>query len=113
MAIDALVTGRLHAPPERRTSASGREFVTARLRVAVGSESLLCSVIAFDAKACDALLALSPGEAVALAGELTPKLWQPEGKALRVALDLLAHGVLSTYTVRRKRRAAGVEHEAD
>ena len=64
-------------------------------------------MIAFDAKACDALLALSPGEAVALAGELTPRLWQTEGKAPRVALDLLAHAVLSTYAVCRRRRAAG------
>jgi hypothetical protein len=106
VSIDALITGRLHTSAERRTSASGREFVTCRLRVAVGSESLLCSVIAFDAKACDALLALSVGESVALAGELTPKVWTPEGKEPRVSLDLLAHAVLSAYSVRRKRAAA-------
>lgn len=106
MAIDALLTGRMHSAAERRTSASGREFVTCRVRVAVGSESLLCSVIAFDRAACDALLALSVGEAVALSGELTPKLWQPEGREPRVALDLMAHGVLNTYSVRKKRRAS-------
>jgi hypothetical protein len=93
----------------RCTASSGREFVTCRVKVAVGSEAMLCSVIAFDAKACAALLALEPGESVALAGELTPKLWQPEGKEPRVSLDLLAHGVLSTYAVRKKRRIAAGE----
>lgn len=109
MAIDALVTGRLHSAPERRTASSGREFVTCRVRVAVGSEAMLCSVIAFDAQACAALLALEPGESVALAGELTPKLWTPEGRQPRVALDLLAYAALTPYAARKKRRAAGVE----
>lgn len=111
MAIDALLTGRLHSVPESRTSSNGREFVTCRVRVSVGDESLLCSVICFDAKACEALLALSVGESVAMSGELTPKLWQPEGKEPRIALDLLAHGVLSTYAVRKKRRITAAEDD--
>ena len=52
-----------------------------------------------------ALLALQAGEPVALAGELTPKVWTPPGGEPRPVLDMVAHAVLTTYAVQRRRKA--------
>ena len=58
------------------------------------------SVIAFETVAITALMALDAGDSVSLSGALTPKVWQ--GKP---ALDLVAHGILTSYHVNRKRKA--------
>lgn len=105
--IDSLISGRLHGTPTQRTAQSGKHFVTCQVRAAAGNgESLFVSVIAFAEQPCAALLALDDGEAVALAGELTPKVWQPRnGGEARPALDLVAHAALSAYAITRKRKA--------
>ena len=105
--IDALISGRLHGAPQARTSKTGSQFVTAAVRVPTKDNgSMFASVIAFSGTACRALLALQEGDAVALAGELTPKLYQPKGGGEpRASLDLVAHAVLSEYHVSRKRAA--------
>lgn len=106
--IDALILGRLVGKPTQRTGGSGKPFTTARVRVAArDSETLFVSVIAFSASAQAALLALDDGEGVALAGELSPKIWTPkDGGEPRPALDMVAHAVLTAYAVQRKREAA-------
>ena len=63
------------------------------------------SVIAFDDAPCKALLALSDGDSVALSGSLTPKVWTDREGNTRPALDLVAHQVLTSYHVTRKRAA--------
>lgn len=105
--IDALISGRLHAAPQARTSKTGSQFVTATVRIATREGgSLFASVIAFSSTACRALLALQEGDAIALAGELTPKVYQPkDGGEPRASLDLVAHAVLTEYHVSRKRAA--------
>lgn len=104
--IDALISGRLHGKPTQRTGQSGKPFVTASVRAAAGNgEPLFVSVIAFDEQPRAALLALGDGEAVALSGALTPKVWTRNGEA-RPSLDLVAHAVLSAYHVARKRKAS-------
>ena len=40
-----------------------------------------------------------------LAGELTPKVWTDKDGVARPVLDVLAHAVLSAYSVARKRKA--------
>ena len=104
--IDALLNGRLAADPKPGTASNGNAYATARLWVPTGGEDRLSvSVIAFEPAAVAGLLSLSTGDAVALAGELTPKVWtDKEGKA-RPAADLKAHALLSAYHVTRKRRA--------
>ena len=106
--IDALISGRLHGKPTQRTGQSGKAFVTCQVRAAAGNgEPLFVSVIAFDEQPKAALLALDDGEAVALSGALTPKVWQPRnGGEPRPALDLVAHACLSAYHVTRKRKAS-------
>ena len=63
------------------------------------------NVIAFAPDACNALLALGAGDAVALAGELASSIYTGKDGAPRVGLDLTAHAVLTAYHVTRKRRA--------
>ena len=74
------------------------------------SESLFVNVIAFSESAQAALLALDDGDAAALAGTLTPKVWIDRDGNTRPALDLVAAQVLTAYGLGKKRaavRAAG------
>ncbi len=104
--IDALIAGKLHGNPIERTSKAGKAFCVAKVRVATGEgESLFVSVIAFSESACTALLALNDGDAVALAGTLTPKVWTNSQGEAKPAIDMVAAQVLSAYHVQRKRRA--------
>jgi hypothetical protein len=106
--IDALIAGKLFAKSVPHTGKSGKPFVTAKVRVATtGEEAVFVSVIAFDGKIIDGLLALDAGDSVSLSGALTPKVW--EGKP---ALDRVAQGILTAYHVSRKRKAAEAEPEA-
>jgi single-stranded DNA-binding protein len=104
--IDALIGGRLYTKPVERTSKNGNRFATAKLRVSLrDGESIFVHVIAFADAAVTALLALSDGDSIALTGELTPKVWTDKNGEARPALDLLAHAVLTSYHVTRKRQA--------
>ena len=104
--IDALISGKLYGQPTERTSKTGKPFALAKVRAAGGDgESLFVNVIAFDAAPCTALLALGDGDSVALSGSLTPKVWTDKGGNARPGLDLVAHAVLTTYHVTRKRTA--------
>lgn len=106
--IDGLISGKIHGKPVQRTGKSGKAFVTSQVRAATGNgENLFVSVIAFDEQPKESLLALDDGEAVSLAGELTPKVWQPRnGGEARPTLDMIAHAVLSAYHITRKRKAS-------
>ncbi|WP_064736132.1 single-stranded DNA-binding protein [Azohydromonas australica] len=110
--IEALISGKVYGRPEQRVgNNSGKPFVTAKVRAATsGGEALFVNVLAFDAIAQAALLALSDGDAVSLAGTLTPKVWTDREGQPRPSLDLVASRVLSAYQVKRKRDAvAGAE----
>ena len=106
--MDALIAGKLHALPERRAGANGKPFATARLRAAAGDgegDLLFVNCIAFDPAAMAALLALDVGDALAVAGSITPKVWTDRDGNTRPSLDLVAHQVLTSYHVTRKRAA--------
>ncbi|MBK8664994.1 MAG: single-stranded DNA-binding protein [Burkholderiales bacterium] len=104
--IDALIGGKLHGTPQQRTGQSGKPFTVAKIRASAGDgESLFVSVIAFSQSAQTALLALGDGESVALSGALTPKVWTDKDGTARPSLDLVAHAVLTSYHVTRKRQA--------
>jgi single-stranded DNA-binding protein len=106
--IEGLVAGKVYGRPEQRTSNStGKVFTVAKVRAATsGGETLFVNVLAFDATAQAALLALSEGDAVSLAGTLTPKVWVDRENQPRPALDLIASQVLTAYQAKRKREAA-------
>lgn len=105
--IDALAAGKLHAAPVERTSASGKTFATAKLICATGNgESLFVDVLAFAPDARDALLALGTGDSVAITGPLSARVYTDRSGEARPSLSVIAHGVLSPYTVQRRRKAA-------
>jgi single-stranded DNA-binding protein len=104
--IDALIAGRIYGKPAQRATGSGKPFATAKLRAATREGDIhFVNVIAFASGAVTALLALSDGDSVAIAGELSPKVWTDKEGAARPSLDLVAHQVLSEYHVTRKRQA--------
>lgn len=104
--VDGLVSGKLYGTATSRTSQNGKQFVTAKVRTAVGDgESLFVNVIAFADEPKSALLALGDGDSVALAGTLTPKVWTDKGGTAKPELDIVAHAVLSVYAVKRRRDA--------
>ena len=96
--IDGLVSGRLLDDPEQRVGKGDSRFVVAKVRAQAGDgDSLIVNVIAFDDAPCAALLSLRDGDAVALAGSLTPKAWTDKQGFVKPALDLIARRVLSAY----------------
>jgi single-stranded DNA-binding protein len=113
--IDVLIRGRLVADPERKLTKTGKDYATARLSVTDregGEHSVL--VTAFDDGAVRALLALAKGDALAVAGELSAGVWTPEGKEPRPSLRVLAHQVVTPYSVQRRREAAsGARRDRD
>jgi single-stranded DNA-binding protein len=108
--IDALIAGKLYGQPKAKTAKNGSPFVTAKVRAAAGDgESLFVGVIAFSQTAVTALLALEDGDSVALAGELTPRVWTDRDSNAKPAADLVAQVVTTTYHVGRKRKAVQPE----
>ena len=103
--IEALVSGKLHGQPAQKISKTGKPFVVAKVRAHAGEADVFVNVIAFSPDACQALLTLGEGDAVALAGSLVPKAWTDREGIARPSLDLVASQVLTAYHVTRKRRA--------
>ncbi|RFU48143.1 single-stranded DNA-binding protein [Paraburkholderia sp. DHOC27] len=102
--IDGLVGGRLYGEAQIRTGQNGKRFVTCKVRAATGDgDTLFVNVIAFDDDVQTALLALNDADSVALSGALTPKVWTDKNGLVKPALDMIAHGLLTGYHVRRKR----------
>jgi single-stranded DNA-binding protein len=105
--IDALIAGRIHRKPSEHTAKNGKRFVTAKVRVSTrDGGALFVNVICFEESATGALLALGDGDSIALSGEATPGVWTAKDGTVRPVLDLLAHAVISPFSVTRKRRAA-------
>jgi hypothetical protein len=69
---------------------SGKPFVTAKIRAATSDgEILFVNILAVDVAAQAALLALSDGYEVSLAGTLTPKVWTDRDGQAQPALDMM------------------------
>ena len=101
--LDALVGGRLYGVPQRRPGKAETTFVTAKMRAIAGDNesSVLVNVIAFEESAATSLLALGDGDAVALSGNITPKVWTDKQGIARPAIDMVVHQVMSAYQVER------------
>ena len=101
--LDALVGGTLYGAAQRRPGKAETTFVTAKVRATAGDNesTVLVNVIVFDEAAASALLALGDGDAVALAGSITPKVWTDKQGTARPVIDMVAHQVMSAYQVQR------------
>lgn len=96
--LTVLTTGTLAADPKEQ-QATPRRFATALMRCPDEvSGVLLVSVTAFERDAADALLALSRGDCLTVAGRAT--LSKVEG---RQGLSVVADQVLTPYGIRKRR----------
>ncbi|MBC7917589.1 MAG: single-stranded DNA-binding protein [Rhodoferax sp.] len=102
--IEGLIAGTLVGLAETRQGKNDTRFALAKVKAVAGDgESLMVNVIAFAAEASAALMALDDGDAVALAGSLTPKVWTDKLGNTRPALDMVATQVLTVYHTNQKR----------
>jgi single-stranded DNA-binding protein len=104
--LEGLVAGTLVGLAETRQGKNGSSFALAKVKAVAGDgESLIVNVIAFATEASAALMALDDGDAVALAGALTPKVWTDKQGNTRAALDMVATQVLTAYHAAQKQQA--------
>jgi single-stranded DNA-binding protein len=110
--LSVLIEGTLIGAPVRRTSSKGSTFVTAQLRCnADDGESVLCSVIAFQAAAADPLAALAAGNTVAVAGATALSQWEKNGEH-HVGLKVTATHVFSVQEAVLRRKTASQDRES-
>ena len=101
--IEGLIAGTLVGLAETRQGKNDTSFALAKVKATAGDgESLMVNVIAFATEASAALMALDDGDAVALAGSLTPKVWTDKQGNTRPALDMVATQVLTVYHATQK-----------
>ena len=101
--IDGLVAGRLMGDASRRVDKAGRTYIVARVLARnKADEEFIVNVIAFDDAPCAALLALADGDAISLAGALTPKVWTDKQGIHRPSLDMIATRVISVHDASRQ-----------
>lgn len=107
MSIDALVSGRVYAKPEERTGSSGKTFVSFKLLAAdADGENQFCNVVVFSDTVKQAALSFDAGDSCSISGPLKFSTYQARDDSVKVSVSVVAHAVLSPYTVRRKREAA-------
>ena len=100
--IDGLIAGRLMGDASRRVDKTGRTYVVARVLARnKADEEFIVNVIAFDDAPCEALLALTDGDALCLAGSLTPKVWTDKQGNARPSLDMVVTRVLTAGDAHR------------
>ncbi|MDP2261917.1 MAG: single-stranded DNA-binding protein [Hydrogenophaga sp.] len=100
--IDGLIAGRLMGDASRRVDKTGRTYIVARVLARnKADEEFIVNVIAFDDAPCDALLALADGDALCLAGSLTPKVWTDKQGNARPSLDMVVTRVLTARDAHR------------
>lgn len=104
--LDALLSGRLIGAPQKRLAKSGQPFAGARVRVAMHDGAVIVvSVTAFDGEPMASLLVLADGAAVSISGPLTLGTWTDKEGQARPSAAMLAHNVLTAYSVNKKRKA--------
>ena len=109
--LSVLCSGSLVSDPRERTTAAGKAFATCQMRVpAEDTEALLVSIIAFNADAVAAILALSKGDAVAIAGRAKLTSWEKDGEE-KHGLSVVADQVLSIYQIEKRRKRAAAPEE--
>lgn len=97
-----LATGTLAADPQRRQAVNGNAYATALLRVPTDDDSVLVSVICFDAEACDRLLRLGKGDSVSVTGRAKLAAWTRKDGETRHGISVVAEQVMSAYRGRKR-----------
>jgi len=110
--IYAMISGTLYADPVSRTSAAGKPYCTASVRVPVhGEEAQSVSVAAFDSDVLEALARLRKGDAISVSGPLKPTSWTGRDGVERGGLSIVAQRILDARRPTRNRKPR--EQQAD
>lgn len=93
--IYGMISGTLYADPVLRTSAGGKSYCTASVRVPIqGEEAQFVSVAAFDSDVLQALARLKKGDGISVSGPLKPTTWAGRDGAERSGLSIVAQRIL-------------------
>lgn len=107
MSLHCMAMGALVADPVRRTGQSGKEFVTASMRVPVdGSDAFLASLIAFSTSAADALAQHAKGDTVVVGGRGGLKSWTGRDGSEQHGMSIVVESVMSEYQFQKRRKVA-------
>lgn len=98
--IDGVIAAKLWGRAETRLGKGGKLAVVAKMRAAAGDAGIVPVSVVADAQEAQAiLLGLRDGDTAVLQGILAPKTWTDEAGAVKPALDMVAHAVLTAYQV--------------
>jgi len=110
--LSVLASGTLVRDPEQRTSAAGKPYATALMRVpAEDTDPTLASLIAFERDAVAALLALTRGDSLAVAGRGKLTSWTKDGEEHH-GLSVVVEQVLTLYAIEKRRKQTQAREEA-
>lgn len=106
--ITALITGKLSAAPQLRTSTAGRAYALARVAVPQdGEATLFVSVFAFAQETCAVLMALGAGAEVSISGTIKVGTWTDRNGQAQAQVTITAAAVLTLHERRAVDRAVG------
>lgn len=112
--IEAIAQGRLHGAAQQRESKTGQRYTTGTMRAGTAGDACFLNLIVFDESTQQMLLALSQGDALVVAGSLTPKAWVDRAGNARPSLDMTVAQVMTPYALKQKReRAAAAKPRPD
>lgn len=89
----ALISGKLYARPERRTTKNGNAYATATVLVNDGAARQFWSVATFDDGAVAELLRMKKNDAIGCVGRFTAEIYEKDGKP-RVSMKMTADRVI-------------------
>jgi single-stranded DNA-binding protein len=94
--IEGLISGHLVGLAETRQGKNGSNFSLAKVKASTSeADHIIVNVITFSTEVSSALLALDDGDALAVSGSLTPKVWTDKQGNTRPALDMIATKILT------------------
>jgi single-stranded DNA-binding protein len=94
--IEGLISGHLVGLAETRQGKNDSSFTLAKVKTNTSeADTIIVNVITFSTEASSALLALDDGDALAVSGSLTPKVWIDKQGNARPALDMIATKILA------------------
>jgi hypothetical protein len=95
MSARAIVTGALHKAAEIRTSKNQNQFAVFTLRENVNGATRWWQAIAFSESAIETLREMQVGEPIAVAGEITAKIYAPASTESRINWRITCDCVLN------------------
>jgi DNA polymerase III alpha subunit (gram-positive type) len=101
--IHALVQGTIFREVTQRTAKTGRQFVTATVRVKEGEGSIFVKVFAFADHTKDELLRLQDGDAVAAQGAFKAEIYVAADGTNKISLSVIADNILALRQPPKKR----------